>query len=55
MLSLPLLLLLLWGVGSHGLPAAPLKMQEDAEQTVQVTAEFQCQKWKSLYLHFSTV
>ncbi|XP_059564024.1 interstitial collagenase [Myotis daubentonii] len=35
MLSLPLLLLLLWGVGSHGFPAAPLKMQEDAEQTVQ--------------------
>lgn len=54
MLSLPLLLLF-WGLGSQGFPATTLKMQEDAEQTVQVNVEFQFQKWKSLYLHFPTV
>lgn len=49
-----LLLLLLCGLGSQGFPARSLKMPKDAEQMVQVNAEFQCQKWKSIYLHFPT-
>ena len=41
MASLPLLLLLLlWGVGSHGFPAVTSDTQEKDVEMVQVSAEF---------------
>lgn len=38
--SLPLLLLLLWGVGSHGFPTVTSGAQEQDTELVQVKAEF---------------
>ena len=49
---LPLLLLLLWGAGSHGFPAAT--SEQDVE-TVQVNAELHMPKTQKTYLWFSTI
>ena len=40
MLSLPLLLLLLWGVVSHGFPTVTSETQEQDVEMVQVNAQF---------------
>ena len=52
---LPLLLLLLWGVGSHGFPAATSETQEQDVETVKVNAQLHMPKTQKPYLGFSTI
>lgn len=51
-----LLLLLLWGVGSHSFPAATSETQEQDVETVQVNAEFHMPKMqKPLFTFFHSI
>lgn len=51
-----LLLLLLWGVGSHSFPAVTSETQEQDVETVQVNAEFHMPKMqKSLFTFFHSI
>lgn len=57
MLSLPLLLLLLWGMGSHSFPTVPSETREEDVEMVQVNAEFhmpEMQKPLFAFLHSIT-